>query len=195
MATTSLLLGPFEFQDFELPATISWGGRQALTVHRLPGGVRVIDVMGRDNAPISWSGIFTGDDATLRAHALDLMRAQGLAWPLVWNNFFYSVIISGFAAEYQRSNWVPYRITCTVVLDAASSLILAAADPALSIAADQATAALYSAGGATTAADLFSSGPTDLASAVPLSGSAAQQATAAGYNARAVVNQNLRAAI
>ena len=36
-----LLLGPVLFQDFELPERISWGGKQRLTVHRLPGGTRV----------------------------------------------------------------------------------------------------------------------------------------------------------
>ncbi len=195
MATTSLLLGPIEFQDFELPATISWGGRQAMAIHRLPGGTRIIDLMGRDDAQITWSGIFTGNDATTRAHAIDLLRAQGLPWPLVWDDFFYSVIIASFEAEYQRSNWVPYRIACTVIRDEASSLILAATDPALAISADQSIAAGYASGGTTMATDGFPSGATSLASAVNLSGAAAQQAAAAGYNARAALNQTLGATL
>ena len=48
------------FQDFELPSGINFGGRQRLALHRLPGGSRVIDALGRDDAQISFAGIFTG---------------------------------------------------------------------------------------------------------------------------------------
>ena len=50
----TLLLGPVLFRDFELPGQITWGGKQRLAVHHLPGGRRVIDAMGRDDAAIVW---------------------------------------------------------------------------------------------------------------------------------------------
>lgn len=112
-----LLLGPVTFQTFELPPRIGFGGEQRLAVHRLPGGGRVIDAMGPDDAPIVWSGAFAGPDAADRARVLDLLRAEGLALPLAWDAFAYLVVIAAFEAIYERPNWVPYRIACTVLLD------------------------------------------------------------------------------
>jgi hypothetical protein len=118
-----LLLGPVLFQDFELPERIGWGGAQRLTLHRLPGGARVIDAMGRDDAEISWTGVFSGSEGAWRARLVDLMRAEGGVWPLVWDSFFYSVVVSGFRADYARANWIPYRITCTVLRDEAEAVV------------------------------------------------------------------------
>lgn len=112
-----LLLGPVGFAGFEMPARICFGGAQRLAVHQLPGGARVIDAMGRDDADIAWSGAFAGPDAADRARLLDLMRAEGAALPLAWDAFCYTVVISEFEAHYQHANWVPYRIVCLVLLD------------------------------------------------------------------------------
>ena len=127
-----LLLGPVLFQSFELPERISWGGAQRLAVHRMPGGGRVIDAMGRDDAPIAWTGVFAGEDAAMRARLLDLMRAEGGVWPLSWDSFLYSVLISSFSVSYERAGWLPYRIVCTVLRDEAEGL----AEGVLSLAAD-----------------------------------------------------------
>lgn len=135
MAEGGLLLGPILFQDFELPERVRWGGAQKLVVHRLPGGVRVIDQFGRDDADIVWSGMFTGDDATLRARSLDLMRTQGGTWPLTWDQFFYTVMIARFDAEFDRPNWIPYRIACKVLRDeveAMATTVVTLADGVLS---------------------------------------------------------------
>jgi hypothetical protein len=125
MSNVALLLGPVTFQDFEVPTSINIGGAQRLTIHRLPGGSRIIDTMGRDDADISFSGIFSGADATIRARSIDQMRVSGISMPLTWDVFFYSVIIKSFTAEYQSGWWIPYRITCAVVVDQASSVVAA----------------------------------------------------------------------
>jgi hypothetical protein len=122
MSDVALLLGPVVFQDFEVPSGINFGGGQRLAVHRLPGGARVIDALGRDDAQISFSGIFTGPDATLRARSLDELRVAGLPLPLTWDVFFYTVMISVFHADYRNRWWIPYRLVCTVVQDEASGL-------------------------------------------------------------------------
>lgn len=140
MAESALLLGPILFQDFELPERVRWGGRQLLAVHRLPGGVRVINSLGRDDADIVWSGAFSGNDAAVRARALDLMRAEGGFWPLTWDWFFYTVVIARFEADYARPNWIPYRITCTVVRDEAAAVVLATVSLATSLLGDLTTA-------------------------------------------------------
>ncbi|MCW3477649.1 hypothetical protein [Limobrevibacterium gyesilva] len=136
----ALLLGPVLFQTFELPERISWGGAQRLTVHRLPGGARVIDAMGRDDAQITWTGVFTGSDGGLRARLVDLMRADGAVWPLTWDSFFYSVVVAEFRADYARANWIPYRIACTVLRDEAEALVEAGVSLAAGVLGDLAAA-------------------------------------------------------
>jgi hypothetical protein len=145
MSNIGLLLGPISFQDFEVPASINIGGAQRLVIHRLPGGARVIDALGRDDADILFSGIFSGPNATLRARLIDEMRVSGLAMPLTWDVFFYSVIIKKFEADYRCGWWVPYHVTCTVVCDEASSVVasvMSIADDALS---DVTTASTFAA--------------------------------------------------
>jgi hypothetical protein len=135
MSNVALLLGPIAFQNFEVPASINIGGAQRLAIHRLPGGTRVIDALGRDDSDISFSGTFSGPDATLRARSIDEMRAAGLFMPLTWDVFFYSVIINKFEADYRSGWWIPYRISCTVVCDEAGSVVasvISLADDALS---------------------------------------------------------------
>lgn len=119
---TPLLLGPVAFVGFEVPERLTFGGRQRLAVHRLPGGGRVIDAMGRDDAALSWSGIFSGPDAADRARMLDSLRAGGAVLPLTWDAFLYSVVIDRFEAEYSSPWWIPYRIACTVLRDEAAAL-------------------------------------------------------------------------
>lgn len=123
MSDTILLLGPIIFQDFEVPERINFGGAQRLAVHQFPGGARVIDALGRDDADISFNGTFTGEDATLRARTLDELRALGMVLPLTWDVFTYSVVIREFTAQYERPGWIPFRITCTVLRDEAAALI------------------------------------------------------------------------
>jgi hypothetical protein len=140
MYDVALLLGPIVFQGFEVPSGVNFGGRQRLAVHHLPGGGRVINALGRDDAQISFSGIFTGSDATLRARSLDELRVAGIALPLTWDVLFYTVLISDFRADYRNGWWIPYRIVCTVLQDEASAL----SQPLVSLA----TAALADVGAA-----------------------------------------------
>lgn len=141
-----LLIGPVLLQGFELPARIEWGGAQRLAIHRLPGGQRVIDSLGRDDCDIVWSGVFTGSDAGLRARAIDLMRAGGAVWPLTWSSFFYSVVIAKFEADYTRENWIPYSIACTVLRDEAEAVVEAVIGLAATTLGDLASANGFSSG-------------------------------------------------
>ena len=136
-----LLLGPVGFKDFEVPANVGFGGEQRLAVHKLLGGARVVDALGRDDCEITFSGIFSGSDATLRARALDVLRAQGLPLPLTWDVFFYTVVIRSFEADYRSGWWIPYRVACTVIRDEAGALIGAGLSLATSAVSDLSTAA------------------------------------------------------
>jgi hypothetical protein len=154
MPEVVLLLGPIAFQDFEIPSAINFGGGQHLEVHRLPGGKRVIDAMGRDDARISFSGIFSGSNATLRARSVDALRSAGMPIEFTWDVFFYTVLISDFHADYRNSWWIPFRITCTVLQDEASALIQSVVSLATTATADIVMAASQAMGGGVDLAQL-----------------------------------------
>ena len=195
MSDIVLLLGPIVFKDFEIPAGISFGGAQRLAIHRLPGGARVIDALGRDDAALSFTGIFTGADATLRARAVDELRSLGLPLPFTWDVFFYSVVIASFQADYRNSNWIPYRISCTVIRDEAAAIVETAISTATSALADV-TTALASAG--TAGIGFFGTQSAIVAPGATTSGTAAfaaAQSSLAGaqstLNAGLVASENL----
>jgi hypothetical protein len=142
----TLLLGPVQFDAFELPGQIRFGGAQRLAVHQLPGGVRVVDAMGRDDAQIVWRGAFSGADAVERARMLDLLRVAGSPLPLTWDGFCYTVLIARFDAEYTRPNWIPYGIACTVLRDETAAPIAVVASLAAAGLADLGTADGFSCG-------------------------------------------------
>ncbi|MGH7211420.1 MAG: hypothetical protein ACREF1_08165, partial [Acetobacteraceae bacterium] len=96
MADIALLLGPVAFQGFEVPACINIGGAQRVAVHRLIGGARVIDSLGRDDSELRFEGVFSGRDATLRARTLDQLRAAGAPLPVTWDVFYYTAILTRF---------------------------------------------------------------------------------------------------
>ncbi len=114
---TTLTLGDVSFASYEVPERISFGGAQRLAVHKVIGGARVVDALGPDDAEICWSGRFQSPNAGPRARHLDYLRRQGTALTLSWDQFSYSVVISRFAAEFERYYQIPYRIACLVVED------------------------------------------------------------------------------
>ena len=111
-----LFLGGVVLDGFEVTARIGFGGKQKLAVHKLPGGVRVIDAMGPDDDVIAWHGILSGGDAADRAQLLDKLRVSGIAVPLAWDVFSAVVIVSDLKLEFQNSWWIPYQIACTVLV-------------------------------------------------------------------------------
>jgi hypothetical protein len=133
---SDLILGPVVLSDFEVASGVNFGGEQALAVHDLPGGVRVIDALGRRDGPITFHGYFCGNSAAARARIVDELRGQGLPLPLIWDAFFYTVVIREFIADYQCGWWIPYRITCTVLRDEAAAVIDAVGDLAGSVLGD-----------------------------------------------------------
>ncbi len=154
MSDFSLTLGPVAFAGFELPSSITIGGRQRLAIHRLPGGIRVIDALGPDPADIAFNGIFTGPDAADRARLLDTLRIAGSALPLAWDAFLYTVVIERFEADYRSPWWIPYRLSCAVLRDEAAAVVTAAVSLAPALTAD-----LLAAGSVAAAASVAVSAP------------------------------------
>lgn len=113
-------LGEFVFERTEIPEEITFGGAQKLVVHRLVGGERVVDSLGRDDMPLSWSGLLFGTDALGRARFLDSLRIKGEPLTLTWSKLRYRVVVSQFFATYEYNWQIPYRIKCEVVKDEAA---------------------------------------------------------------------------
>ncbi len=131
-----LLLGPVAFTDYSAPQHMPFGGEQAMVVHKLPGGSRVIDVLGPNDMDLCWHGRFWGDGAYSTALLLDTMRRAGQVLPLSFAGQSYLCIIREFTAEIERLPVsVLYRIevvtTSNVLGQVAGSIggtALAAAD-------------------------------------------------------------------
>lgn len=127
---TILTLGDLEFSRLEIPEKITFGGDQHLVVHELVGGTRVIDAMGRQDAPLEWSGLFMGQNAMERARYLDGLRVAGKPLVLTWDEFLFEVVISSYKADFERFYQIPYRISCMVLQDL-SFPVVSIADPGI----------------------------------------------------------------
>ncbi len=89
-----------------------------MTIHRLPGGNRIIDAMGVDDGSISWSGYFTGPGAASRARLFDSMRKAGQAIPLSFGDYAFNVVVVHFEYDLQdRGALISYRIRTEIVPD------------------------------------------------------------------------------
>lgn len=110
-------LGNFIMKGFEVPDGAPWGGAQALTIHKLVGGARVIDAMGPDDIAIKFKGVFLSADADTRALQVDKMRKAGL--PVAWffANHITTVVIRSFHPVFKRPDHCTYDIELEVVRD------------------------------------------------------------------------------
>ena len=140
MSSVVLSLGEVAFRDMEVPEKISFGGKQRLAVQNIIGGGRIVEALGIDDGEVSFSGIFSGTDAASRAQLLDTARGLGAQLPLVWQGFYYLVVIAGFSAEYRKPNLIPFSISCVVVTDPLSAAANAVAPVASLISGDMAAA-------------------------------------------------------
>lgn len=112
-----VLLGNIQFAEREVPDTIKFGAKQMLAVHKVMGGNRTIDAIGPDPEPISWSGLFLGESASVRARMCDELAKSGEEVNLFWGTFSFIVVVSDFQAIYKHEWEVRYTIHCVVVSD------------------------------------------------------------------------------
>ncbi len=113
-----LIIGDLVLEGHEVPDRISIGGAQAVTIHKMPGGGRIIDAMGSDPGTIAWRGVFVGPNAAQRARLLDFMRQQGSPYGLSFGDYMFNVVIVHFEYDYQDQGAVlSYRIRTEIVPD------------------------------------------------------------------------------
>jgi hypothetical protein len=111
----TLSLGGITFDNFSTPDHMMGGGRQSMVVHKLPGGARVVDTLGPDEANVAWNGFFYGNNAYASVLALDALRASGTTVPLIFGGQYRSVIVESFAYQIRRLPvWIEYQISCLV---------------------------------------------------------------------------------
>ena len=118
-----LILDGFVFDGFEIPEEVALGGEQAGDMVKLPGGTRVFDAHGPDDAPIGWSGRARGADAIARAMTLDGMRRAGGQRQLSVLGLSYAVILRSFHFKIHRPYEIEYQIELWVIADQAQGLV------------------------------------------------------------------------
>ena len=125
----AVTLGSVTLQGFEVPDEAPWGGNQALTVHKLVGGSRIIDAMGRDDRLVEIKGLFLSADADNRAQQVDTMRKAGL--PVIWSYgpHVYQVVIRAFLPEFKQLGRVPYHLKLEILIDYSQPSALAEMSP------------------------------------------------------------------
>jgi hypothetical protein len=112
----AVTIGSVALQGTEVPAKMPWGGDQKTVIHDLVGGGRQVDVLGRFDRDIQWSGLFNGVDAISRALALDAIKNAGAPVTLTWGTFNRQVVIKTFEPDYGSDGMmVSYSITCLVI--------------------------------------------------------------------------------
>ncbi|MDF7789572.1 hypothetical protein CG435_23455 [Pantoea ananatis] len=119
---TRLVLGDFEFLDFEVPERLALPGRQKTVLHQMVGGKRVIDVLGVEYDPLTWSGVFTGYQAGDRVKALERMRDAGKELTLTLDDYSFTVVITSFVPVYEFIYRRSYTIEVAIVASNASPL-------------------------------------------------------------------------
>lgn len=174
-----LVLGPVVFQGFEVPERIRFGGRQRLSIHALAGGGRVVDVMGDEDAPVAWSGVFSGPDAAVRVRLLEQLRRAGGPLALAWEAWHYTVILEQFQVEGSNPAWIPYRLSACVV-QAAEAFVPVESGFAFTLAEAEALGADAGLDGRIAAASVALVGG-DVAGSIAAAGSLARLVTARAF--------------
>lgn len=117
-ASTYLTLDGYTFTGFGVPERINGGGAHQLVVHKLIGGVRIIDAMGADDDPIQWKGRFRnadGVDAMAQAILMDAIRRSGRPVALTYYNQTATVVVKHFTWSFERFFEVPYTLEVEIL--------------------------------------------------------------------------------
>lgn len=117
MSDVYLTLGDIVFDGFEIPASIEGGGEQAMKIHKLLGGKRIVDALGRDDGEYAWSGRFQGSNAEARAQAVDQMRMAGQPVTLSWGSRAYTVMVKHFKWTWERVYQILYSLSVEIIDD------------------------------------------------------------------------------
>ena len=116
---------------------------QHMAVHRLPGGARVVDTLGPDEADIRFTGVMYNDNAYGVSDTLDALRLAGTQVPLMFAGRFYLVIVAKTKVDIRRfPQLVSYDVACLVTQNLMAGVLGAAIVSTVTqlVSADMATA-------------------------------------------------------
>lgn len=113
--TAPISLGSIDFDSYDVPEKVRFGAKQSLNVHKLIGGGRIVDANGTDPDPISWSGLFFGQDAESRAQALQKMCDTAEVQTLAWGAYNFDVVVESVGFDYRSKFEIDYDITCIIL--------------------------------------------------------------------------------
>jgi hypothetical protein len=111
-----LTLGTFVFEGLEAPESLLLKKKQRIAIHRMGSGTSSIDSLGEDLEVVSFRGIFSGTNASDRIRSIEYLKSQGLPIQLTWDAKVLSVIIREFDLKYSSNQWIPYELSCYVVI-------------------------------------------------------------------------------
>lgn len=111
---SAVTLGPFAFDDTEVPQKLPYGIQQTLAVQKMIGGARQVNTLGPDPKDIQWTGTMRSADRASRAATLAQMTASGKTFPLAWGQEYLEVVIRSFTPVTQAF-YITYTIVCCVV--------------------------------------------------------------------------------
>lgn len=143
-ATAPVRIGSVTLTGMEVPSGVTFGGQQQITIHRLPGGDRVIDLGGNDPNRIEMEGIFLGPSAQTRAEALAKIRRAGQLVRLQAAGMSIQVYVQAYRYTYEAKGAIcRYFLVLELPGEAANSV--AVSTSALSgLIGDDTTSALTS---------------------------------------------------
>src|SRR4051812_12743879 len=102
MATDVLILGGIVFDEWSTPEKLPFGGKQAVAVHKLPGGARVVDTLGPDEMDITFGATLWGDGAYAVGLELNGLRQSGTPVALSFGGQFYLVVVQDCVIKLER---------------------------------------------------------------------------------------------
>lgn len=176
--TTPVVIGPLVLAGAEVPSVFERGETMQPVIHRLIGGGRVVQLMGRDTRPRELRGLLLGPNAIARALALEAVHDAGEPVLLAIGAWVELVVVTALTVDYTaQGSVIAYRLRAEVAPPVASVVpdsLVALVQSAIS---DLGIAAAAVGGGGRPlagAAALIGNASSGLASAVPvLPGSAA----------------------
>jgi hypothetical protein len=152
MATDVLVLGGIAFDNWSTPERMPFGGKQAMAVHKLPGGARVVDTLGPDENDIMFTGQMYNNNAYGVADELDSMRIAGAQIPLTFAGRFYLGIIAEVHVDIRRfPQLVEYHVNFLVVQNSMAGVLGAIASTVSSLVTSDMSTATSITTGATAA--------------------------------------------
>ncbi len=111
----ALVLGPFVFDNWSTPEQLPLGGAHKLNVKMMPGGDRIIDAMGPNDADRSFSGIHYGSTALADAQTIDQLRIAGMPLPYSNGAEARTVVIADFTYDIEKFNVIHYKLDLMLV--------------------------------------------------------------------------------